>query len=139
MISYNLRCAKDHEFEGWFKDSTAFADQRDAADIGCPICGDHQIEQALSVPNISSGKTQSRAVAEKATQMRAALREIRQHVEKTHDNVGDNFAEEARKIHYGETEARAIYGDASPTEAKELVEEGVSIAPLPWIEEAKEN
>lgn len=139
MISYNLRCAKDHEFEGWFKDSAAFAAQRDAEEIDCPICGDRRIEQALSVPNISSGKTQSRAVAEKATQMRAALREVRRHVEKTHDNVGENFAEEARKIHYGETESRAIYGDASPTEAKELVEEGVPIAPLPWIEEAKDN
>jgi hypothetical protein len=139
MISYNLRCAKDHEFEGWFKDSAGFAEQRDAGDIECPVCGDRSIEQALSRPNISSGKTQSRAVAEKASEMKAALRRFRRHVEQTHDHVGENFAEEARKIHYGETEARPIYGDATADQAKDLVEEGVPIAPLPWIEEAKDN
>ena len=139
MISYTLRCANDHEFEGWFKDSAGFQAQRDLGDIECPICGDRTIEQGLSRPNISSGKTQVAARHDAARQMRAALKEFRSEVEKTHENVGENFAEEARKIHYGDAEARDIYGEASMEEANNLVEEGVKIAPLPWIEDSSDN
>lgn len=139
MISFNLRCENDHEFEGWFKDSTSFEKQRDRKLIECTICGSHEVEQALSRPNISSGKMQGAAQAEAAQKMRDTLREFRKQVESTHENVGDRFAEEARKIHYGETEARGIYGETTGEEAKELIDEGVPVSPIPWIEEAKEN
>jgi hypothetical protein len=139
MIAYTLRCAKEHEFEGWFRNSDAFDEQRRKKKIECPVCGDRKIDRALSRPNISTGKTQSAARDEAARKTRALLREFRRHVESTHENVGGRFAEEARKIHYGETEARDIYGEATGDEAKELIEEGIAVAPLPWIEEAKDN
>ncbi|HAE02272.1 MAG TPA: DUF1178 domain-containing protein [Rhodospirillaceae bacterium] len=139
MICFTLRCQKDHEFEGWFKDSAAFESQNAAKDIECPACGSHKIEKALSRPNISSGKTQSSAQAEVMRKTRETLREFRQKIESTHENVGTRFAEEARKIHYGETEQRGIYGETTGEEAQELAEEGVPIAAIPWIEEAKEN
>lgn len=139
MIAYTLRCAKDHEFEAWFRNSDAFEEQRKKKKVDCPVCGDRRIERALSRPNISTGKMQAAARDEAARKTRALLREFRRHVETTHENVGDRFAEEARKIHYGETEARDIYGEATGDEAKELIEEGIAVAPLPWIEEAKDN
>lgn len=139
MIAYTLRCAKNHEFEGWFKNSDAYDDQRKTRKIECPVCGDRKIDRAPSRPNISTGKTQSAAREEAARKTRALLREFRRHVESTHENVGDRFAEEARKIHYGETDTRDIYGKASADEARDLIEEGVAVAPLPWIEEAEDN
>jgi len=139
MICFTLRCQKDHEFEGWFKDSGAFESQNAAKDIECPVCGSHKIEKALSRPNISSGKTQSSAQAEVMRKTRETLREFREKIESTHENVGTRFAEEGRKIHYGETEQRGIYGETTGEEAQELVDEGVPIAAIPWIEEAKEN
>ncbi|MDW3204895.1 MAG: DUF1178 family protein [Alphaproteobacteria bacterium] len=139
MISFNLRCAKDHEFEGWFKDSAAFEDQIAQKKIDCPICGSRKVEKALSRPNISSSRSQTAAQTEAASKMREILREFRRTVESTHEHVGDRFAEEARKIHYGESEARGIYGEATSEEAESLAEEGIPIAKIPWIEEAKDN
>lgn len=139
MISFTLRCAKDHEFEGWFKDSASFQAQRKNQDIECPVCGDRSIEQGLSRPNISSGKQQVAAQHDAARQMRAALKEFRRTVESTHENVGSRFAEEARKIHYGDAEKRDIFGEATTEEASSLVEEGVNVAPLPWIEDTSDN
>lgn len=135
MISLTLTCKDEHEFEAWFKDSAEYDKQRKRRLVECPICGDRKISRALSAPNISTSKTQNLDAAE----MRKKMRELKQHVETTHEHVGDRFAEEARKIHYGESEARDIYGQATGEEAKELVDEGVPFAPLPWTEEAKDN
>lgn len=139
MISFNIRCSKDHEFEGWFRDSATFDSERKKRRITCPICGDAKVEKALSAPNISTGEKRDAARSEQAREMRTALREFRRNVEQNAENVGDRFAEEARKIHYGETEKRGIYGEASMDEAKELADEGVPFTPIPWIEEAKDN
>lgn len=139
MISFNLRCAKDHEFEGWFKDSASFDTQIAQKKIDCPVCGSRKVEKALSRPNISSGRTQGAAQAEAARKMRDTLREFRRKVESTHEHVGERFAEEARKIHYGETEARGIYGEATGEEAQSLADEGIAVAQIPWIEEVKDN
>ncbi|MEM6498445.1 MAG: DUF1178 family protein [Pseudomonadota bacterium] len=139
MISYNLRCAKDHEFEGWFKDSSAFQAQQDAGDIECPLCGDRHIEQALSRPNIATGRQRDAAKQDAAIQMRQALKDFRRKVESTHEDVGTRFAEEARKIHYGEVEERGIYGKATAEEATGLLEEGVAVAPIPWVEDKQDN
>lgn len=135
MISLTLSCKDDHEFEAWFKNTAEYERQRKRRLVECPVCGDRKISKTLSAPNISTSKTQSLA----ATEFRNKLRQLKDHVESTHEHVGDRFAEEARKIHYGEREARDIYGQATGEEARELAEEGVPFAPLPWVEEAKDN
>jgi len=139
MISFNLRCKNDHEFEGWFKNSDAFDDQNAKRQIACPTCGSKKIERALSAPNVSTARRQEAVTAEQAKKFRTALRDLRKHVESTHENVGRDFAEEARKIHYGEREQRDIFGEATMEEAQDLAEEGVPVAPLPWIEEKADN
>ncbi|MBP5857397.1 DUF1178 family protein [Marivibrio halodurans] len=139
MISFNLRCSKDHEFEGWFHDSTSFEKDLKRRRIECPVCGDSNLERALSAPNIASSEQRDAARRDRDRAMRETLRAFRRHVETNAENVGERFAEEARRIHYGETEKRAIYGEASADETRDLVEEGVPVAPIPWIEEAKDN
>lgn len=139
MISFNLRCKHDHEFEGWFKDSAAFEKQAEAGQLECPYCGTHDVTKGLSAPNISTSRTQEKAQTEIAVKAQQMIQAMRKSVEDNCDNVGDRFAEEARKIHYGETEARGIYGQATADEAKELVEEGVEFTPLPWTDDSKKN
>ena len=125
MIRYDLRCSADHEFEGWFRNSAGFDEQRSAGELVCPICGGTEIGKAPMAP----------AVARSAPQIdpRTVLRALRKAVEANCDNVGDRFAEEARRIHYGETETRPIYGDATREEAAALTDEGIEIAAIPWI------
>jgi hypothetical protein len=139
MISFNLRCRKDHEFEGWFRDSASFEKDLKKRQIECPVCGDTKLERALSAPNISPSTARAAATHEQARQMRDKMRSFRKEVESTAENVGDRFTEEARKIHYGESDQRAIYGDATLDDAKDLLDEGVPVLPLPWIEDAKDN
>jgi hypothetical protein len=124
MIAYQLQCAKGHAFEGWFKDSAAFDAQAAGGKLACPRCNSRKIEKAVMAPSIA-GKARSRAEA------RAALRVLRDKVIGDAEHVGGDFPEEARKIHYGEAEERAIYGEASGEDVKSLLEEGVSVAPLP--------
>lgn len=133
MIHFNLRCAKDHEFEAWFQSSDAFDRQLRSRRVICPSCGDHKIVKAPMAPAVAA---QSRRPQPDAVQMRQALTELRDKVEKNCDYVGNDFPDEARKIHYGEAEARGIYGEATAAEASELVDEGVKVAPLPWIRRA---
>ena len=138
MILYDLNCADGHAFEAWFKDSKAYDRQAKAGRIACPICGQTKVSKALMAPNISSGagkeKTEQAAqrYTNEAAQTLKAFAEFRKHVEQTCDYVGNRFPEEARKIHYGEKEAKAIYGEATLKEAKELQDEGVPCTPIPW-------
>ena len=132
MIVYNLRCAKDHSFEAWFRDSATYDAQAEAGEVLCPVCGNTKIAKAPMAPNISSSKTSSPDVAG-AAEVMGKLRELRAAVESNSDHVGDKFPEEARKIHYGETEKRNIHGDATPDEAKALKEEGVDFSVIPWV------
>ena len=128
MILFTLRCASGHEFEAWFRDGEGFETQQSAGEIACPHCGDSQIEKALMAPNI--GRSRDKTPISPA-QMRAALTEMRRQVETNCDYVGERFAEEARRIHYGETEERGIRGQASKQETESLLEEGISVLPLP--------
>ncbi len=130
MIVYNLRCRNSHEFEGWFKDSAAYEAQSQSGKLTCPVCDSRKVEKAIMAPAVSGAK-KSTVTAAEAKQMRQFMTGLRKYVQDNADYVGPNFAEEARKIHYGETEHRHIYGEASVEEAKELVEEGVDVAPLP--------
>ena len=131
MILFTLRCAAGHEFEGWFRDGDRFEAQQKAGEIACPHCGDAQVDKALMAPNI--GRSRDKTPPISPAQMRAALVELRRQVETNCAYVGERFAEEARKIHYGEVDPRGIYGEASPDESRELAEEGISVGRIPWI------
>ena len=134
MILFDLRCANDHQFEGWFRDSAAFESQTGSGELVCPVCGDAAIEKALMAPSVTRTKKKRRGAraAVHAGQYMKALGELRKHVEANCEHVGENFAEEARKIHYGETEAHNIYGEATEQESSELKDEGVAFERIPW-------
>jgi hypothetical protein len=130
VIVYNLRCRNSHEFEGWFRNSDDFDSQSASGIIFCPVCDTRKVEKAIMAPAVSGTKKDA-AGGEDLTKMRQFMTGLRKYVQQNADYVGPNFAEEARKIHYGETEHRHIYGEASLEEAKELLDEGVDVAPLP--------
>ena len=116
MILYQLQCQKEHQFETWFKDGQTCDKQLARKSVECPVCGSKSVSKALMAPRIGGGekaRSEQKQMAIAAAEMKRQLQEIRAKVEDNCDYVGDRFAEEARKIHYGETEARGIYGDAS--------------------------
>ena len=129
MITYSLRCHKGHEFEGWFRDSAAFDQQSGSGHLTCPACNSAKIEKSIMAPAVAGTKKTARKPD--AKQVRQFATGLRKYVQENADYVGPSFAEEARKIHYGETPERQIYGEASQREAQELVDEGVDVALLP--------
>src|SRR5215468_1009504 len=131
MIVFALRCAHGHEFEGWFRDSSGFEAQQNAAEIACPRCGDTSVEKAVMAPRLGRSRAAPPAVA--LAEMRNALTELRRQIETHCDYVGGRFAEEARRIHYGETDPRGIYGEASREESQALSDEGISFGRIPWV------
>lgn len=156
MIRYALRCSRGHDFESWFQSSSAYDSQRKRKLVSCPMCNSTEVEKAIMAPSVSSSKRKARNAkpvdapaqlpvtgdtAEPSTlvmspqerELVAKLRELRDHVVKNADNVGSKFPEEARKIHYGESEHRAIYGEASAEDTRALIDEGIEIAPLPVL------
>lgn len=135
MILFELRCGKGHGFEAWFRNGEAFEAQAAEGEIACPLCGATEVQKAPMAPRI--GKQRSggdEALRQKAGEVMQQLAELRQKVEANCDYVGDRFAEEARKIHYGETEERGIYGETTAEQAGELAEEGVTFARIPWVQ-----
>lgn len=130
MIRFALRCAEGHEFEGWFRDGEGFDAQRSTGEITCPECGDGHIQKAVMAPAI--GRQRNHAPMSPA-QMRAALVALRRQVETNCDYVGPRFAEEARKIHYGEADPHGIYGEATAEESRELKDEGITFGQIPWL------
>jgi hypothetical protein len=143
MIKYRLACDGGHEFEGWFKSGAAYDDQAAKGHITCPHCGSLAVTKAIMAPNVATRASPAAAPedpeaskeAKSAEQVRALMRQLRTAVEEKADYVGPRFAEEARKIHYEESEARGIYGEASADEAKALVDEGIAVFPLPRLRE----
>ncbi len=152
MIVYDLICEKEHKFESWFKNSSAYDFLRKTRKISCPVCNSTKIKKAPMAPNISRSvkKDITRAnkipsnnkikelsatveMTEAMKKTTEALNELQATIEKNFENVGEKFAEEARKIHYGEADARGIYGKATADEAEELVDEGIDVAVLPWV------
>jgi len=155
MIHYALVCEQGHNFESWFQSSAAYDKQAKRGLVTCPHCGSAKVEKAIMAPRLSSSRKQaapveSETVAPPApapasgnspvamispaeTEFRARLKELREHLTKNADNVGQKFPEEARKMHYGEIEHRSIYGEASPKDAKDLAEEGIEFHPLPIL------
>jgi hypothetical protein len=131
MIRFSLRCAAGHEFEAWFRSGEGYEAQQQAGEIACPECGDAHVEKALMAPNIGKARVAGPPIS--PVQMRQLLVQLRCQVEQNCDYVGPQFADEARKIHYGEADARGIYGEATETESKELAEEGIQFGRIPWI------
>jgi len=153
MIHYNLRCERGHAFESWFQSSAAYESQEKRKLVNCPVCGSAKVERAIMAPQIVSKKGRDKAEPVPAApadaaatvstptpllmaqerELRAKLKELRDHIVKNADNVGERFPNEARKMHYGDIEHRPIYGEASPDEARALIEEGVEVSPLPVL------
>ncbi|HEY2752417.1 DUF1178 family protein [Phenylobacterium sp.] len=134
MIRYALLCEQEHDFEGWFGASADFDDQQARGLVECPVCGSKAVRKAIMAPALVGTKRTSRdlqAQAQNRTMMMEAMGRIRRHVEENFDDVGDAFASEARAIHEGRSEDRGIYGQASPAEVRDLLEDGVPVAPLP--------
>jgi hypothetical protein len=157
MIHYALVCDRGHDFESWFQNSAAYDKQVKRGLVTCPVCNSAKISKALMAPRLSGVKKRGKAAppAEAAAadptpavpavaapvammspqerEFRAKLKELREHITKNADYVGQKFPEEARKMHYGETEHRSIYGEASPEQAEELHEEGIEFSALPVL------
>ena len=134
MIKYALSCDHDHAFEGWFGSSSDYDDQAARGLLDCPICGSKGVRKQIMSPAVAGTKAQ-KAAPEPSAQQRemvmTAMGEMRRKVEENFDYVGDSFAKEARDIHDGKSEDRGIYGEATPTEVKALVADGIQVAALP--------
>jgi hypothetical protein len=146
MIRFTLRCASDHDFESWFQSGAAFDALQGAGHVSCPVCGSAKVEKALMAPSVRPARkaeaTRSAPppnLRDPATELEQALAALRRQVEENSEYVGLNFATEARRIHDGEAPERAIYGEARPDEAKRLIEDGVPVAPLPFLPVRKTN
>jgi hypothetical protein len=138
MIRFSLRCEHDHEFDGWFRDGADYDTQKKRGLVSCPVCNSGRVEKALMAPSVSTARRKEKvalAAGEEQRKLMGKLREMTKKVRENADYVGDRFAEEARKIHFGETDARGIYGEATPEEAKGLIEDGIEFMPLPEFPE----
>ena len=134
MILFDLRCQAGHSFEAWFRNSATYDAQAEAGDISCPLCGDGNVTKAPMAPRIAKARSAAPPVSDgQAADLYRKLSKLRDHVEANSDYVGERFAEEARRIHYGETDARNIHGETSDTEAAKLKDEGVEFARIPWV------
>jgi hypothetical protein len=157
MIRYALKCTDEHEFESWFASAQAFDGLKGAGMVTCPVCGSDIVEKMLMAPRVQPSRSRAAVPAPvpaptpspttskpdqiKAPepQVEAALRELRKQVEANSDYVGLSFAAEARKMHLGDIPHRSIYGEAKPDEARQLLEDGIPVAPLPFIPNRKTN
>lgn len=144
MIQYSLKCDDDHGFESWFASAEAFDRLRSAGQISCPVCGSMRVEKALMAPSVRPARNKAEPQATRplntpVSDVEKAISELRKQVEQNADYVGLNFAAEARAIHDGKVAARSIYGEARPDEARKLIEDGVPVAPLPFLPQRKTN
>jgi hypothetical protein len=135
MVRYSLSCADGHAFESWFQSATAYDDLAARGLLSCAECGSSQVDKALMTPAVATAKP----LAEARDPREAMLAAMRRHVEETSDYVGLSFAAEARRMHEGEAPTRSIWGEAKPEEAKALLEDGIPVAPLPFIPKRSTN
>lgn len=132
MICYSLRCADGHDFEAWFASSAAFEEQQAAGRVACVVCGSAEVVKAPMAPSVKGGRDVPE-LSRPASPAEAALAGLRRHIERTSDYVGPAFASEARRMHNGEAQTRSIWGEASRDEARSLKDEGIPVAPIPWM------
>jgi len=137
MIRFNLRCEADHEFDGWFASNDGFVEQKRRGFVTCPHCHSNNVEKSLMAPQISTGRRKEAIAVSTMDETRKALfeemKKLRDAVTEKGEDVGQRFAEEARKIHYGEADDRLVYGQADRDEITGLADEGIAIAPLPVL------
>jgi hypothetical protein len=155
MIRYALACDNGHDFESWFPSSASYDAQAERGLVTCPLCGSAKVDKQIMAPSLGrKGSAQAEPerpgapvpaapvpaapapmaiLSEREQAIRAMLKAVREHVVKTADYVGGDFADEARKMHYGEIEHRSIYGEANPADAKALIEEGIEVHPIPIL------
>jgi hypothetical protein len=137
MIRYCLKCDHAHEFEAWFRSSAAYDEQRQAGRVGCVVCGSTEVEKAVMAPAVANASKQPERAEPNLTKpgspAEALLAEMRRKIETTSDYVGREFAAEARRIHDSATDKRAIWGEASLDDARALKEDGIPVAPIPWM------
>lgn len=138
MISFDLECSNEHRFEGIFKDYKAFDEQLTDKMITCPICRDSNIKRLYTGCSIQSGSPSSKEtdlqLNNKTPNIFEVIKLAREYVMNNFENVGKDFADTARAIHYGIEEERNIYGESTHEEVKELIDEGVNILPLPSVD-----
>lgn len=149
MIVFDMKCENGHVFEAWFKSSSAYDAQQASGAVSCPTCGTVLVGKAVMAPHIaakSNRQTDTKSAhlsaegeaftADAAQMMGDALEKLRKHVVENCEYVGGNFAEEARAMHYGEKDDRGIYGETSPSEREELVDEGIAVISLPMAKKS---
>jgi hypothetical protein len=152
MIRYTLTCSGGHSFDSWFQNAAAFGALRGSGQLACPVCGDTEVDKALMAPAVVPGRAAEAApvpaaagsgprpsLGEPQSELEAAIAALRRQIEESSDYVGLNFAAEARRIHDGDAPARAIHGEARPDEARKLIEDGIPVAPLPFLPGRKVN
>ncbi len=144
MIRFSLRCPEAHDFESWFQSGAAFEALVQAGHVTCPMCGATRIEKSLMAPMVCPARDAaagplSAPVAPAGDPRPAAIARLKAEIEAKSDYVGMNFVSEARKMHAGEAPERAIYGEARPEDAQKLIEDGVPVAPLPFMPSRKVN
>ena len=154
MIRYTLACDRKHQFEAWFNNSADYDKQAKRSLVSCPVCDSTKVDKAIMAPAISTSKKRKAAsptadvsappapapvamLSPQETEVRAKLKELRDHLTKNADNVGKKFPDEARKMHYGDIEHRSIYGEASADDAKKMLDEGIEFHPLPTLPDDK--
>ena len=135
MIHYQLRCDADHAFDGWFPDSAGFDAQAARGLVECPACGSAEVRRALMAPAVPAKRAGEKA-ALVPDEMRAKLQRMRAEIEARCEHVGPDFADEARRIHNGDSPERAISGDTTPEQAEDLADEGIQVARIPWVPRA---
>lgn len=140
MISYTLKCDQGHRFDSWFQSASAFETLQGSGHLSCVECGSVKIEKAMMAPRVNASlPAPQKPLQSEATKKEKALADLRAHVEENADYVGRKFAQEARSMYLGTTPERAIYGEANGAEAKALIEDGIPVAPLPFLPNRKTN
>lgn len=141
MIRYDLKCSQGHDFDGWFQSAGAFDALRKAGHVGCTICGDLAVEKSIMAPAVRPARKAGEKpnLKEPQNDMEAAFAELRARIEANSDYVGLNFAAEARAMHEGQIDERSIYGEAKAEDARALVEDGIPVAPLPFLPKRQAN
>ncbi len=142
MIRYSLKCGAGHGFDSWFQSADAYSALRDTAMLTCPICGSAEIDKGLMAPAVRPARATQPTkpnLATPGTEVEAALAALKKQIEENSEYVGLNFAAEARRMHDGDTPERAIYGEAKPEDARQMIEDGLPVAPLPFVPGRKVN
>jgi hypothetical protein len=149
MIRYTLKCDAEHSFDSWFQNAEGFAALQASGALACPVCGSVTVEKSLMAPAVrparkaaqpdAPAQTDKPSLAAPASELEAAMAELKRQIEANSDYVGMNFAAEARAMHAGEAPERPIHGEAKPEEARKMMEEGLPVAPLPFLPARKVN